>query len=507
MPVFQGPVEALPVAEEIPVLDRSVPKGAPGVSPRKVAEEIPILDIVEDVPDPLPPKPNASVKEASRDAKAPQGRHDQPVAGRSPPPARAVPRVEPEPVAPPAGPKPRVGDQPRPASVPQTPVSKKPAVKKQAASPQQPARPPKQLSDPKMTAPAPQPRPVPLPPQPRAVWPWVLCGVLFLAVGSGLGYAISLYVQRPQPHREVSSVTQPTNPTNPTPPTNPTNPTEPKRPDTNNKIILPSDATVVTVAKSGGDYTRIGDALKSVRPDMVIKIKPGTYDESLTLPSAVTLEGDGERNQITIRGLKAPAVTIESPRALVRNLCLRSEGKGFPAVLLVADGSLRDCVIHSEAVACVVVEGGTPTLTNCTLHGGPLGLQVLAGAPNLTECKVLQQKGVGIDIQKNGQVNLVHCTITECEQGGILIQGGRVDMEKDCVVSQNGDTGIWIEGGGQVHVKGGAIRDNKGWGIRARTGARFELENCKVTDNVRGKWECDGDCKNCKVDGQTVPVP
>lgn len=65
-----------------------------------------------------------------------------------------------------------------------------------------------------------------------------------------------------------------------------------------------STSNVVVVAKSGGDYTTITDALAAITPSAnepyLVKVMPGVYDEHVVVPEYVHIQGSGcELTEIT----------------------------------------------------------------------------------------------------------------------------------------------------------------------------------------------------------------
>ena len=93
---------------------------------------------------------------------------------------------------------------------------------------------------------------------------------------------------------------------------------------------------VIVVAKSGGDFTSIQDALDSIvdasagNPYLVY-VAPGFYEEQVTLKPYVTLEGAGEGATI-IRGTGgsewSAGTVIGANNAAVRHLTVESDGTG-----------------------------------------------------------------------------------------------------------------------------------------------------------------------------------
>ncbi len=148
---------------------------------------------------------------------------------------------------------------------------------------------------------------------------------------------------------------------------------------------------VVVVAKSGGDYTTINDALGNITPSStdryLLLVMPGTYAEQVTLPSYVHLKGAGTRSTIITsqaNGLHndASAATLNVPAdSQVSDLAVSNESTTNDGVALrVSSGNgstlivnvyLRTTNAGGGRHVALYLNGGTPKLTN--LHAEVAG--------------------------------------------------------------------------------------------------------------------------------------
>ena len=100
-------------------------------------------------------------------------------------------------------------------------------------------------------------------------------------------------------------------------------------------------ANVVVVAKSGGDYTTISDALDSITTASdsnryLVKVMPGVYNERVVMKEYVDIEGSGELNtRITYIGSSAPSIsTLQgASEAELRLLTVESTGGDYPTAI------------------------------------------------------------------------------------------------------------------------------------------------------------------------------
>jgi len=111
--------------------------------------------------------------------------------------------------------------------------------------------------------------------------------------------------------------------------------------------VLSEEAQVVTVAKSGGDYLTIGDAITyavaqtpSASNLYTIAIYPGVYTEAVTMAAFVNVKGVGTRNSVVIYQSDATVVTLAT-NSTIENLTVR----------LGATGDLSSII--DNGVACV----------------------------------------------------------------------------------------------------------------------------------------------------------
>lgn len=94
---------------------------------------------------------------------------------------------------------------------------------------------------------------------------------------------------------------------------------------------LEKPANVVVVAKSGGDFTSIQTAIDSINPTVdnpyLIKVMPGTYNESVTMKSYINLQGAGA--EITTIESDVWAISLGSvTNSTISNFTLKGEYGG-----------------------------------------------------------------------------------------------------------------------------------------------------------------------------------
>lgn len=125
-------------------------------------------------------------------------------------------------------------------------------------------------------------------------------------------------------------------------------------------------ATLVVAQDDTGDFTTISEAVAAARAGDTVSVRPGTYRESVTITSDITLIGDGPAGAVVI------AIPADGPTT--RGI----EGGGpvpFGIALVGSDAHLTNLAVTGpvEGVG-ISVSGGAPVLESVSV--------VLAGEPS-----------------------------------------------------------------------------------------------------------------------------
>ncbi len=134
-------------------------------------------------------------------------------------------------------------------------------------------------------------------------------------------------------------------------------------------------ASLLLVGSQMGQYASIGAALAAAPPDATVLIRPGTYNESLTIDHPVTLIADGPPGSVVIVATHAPCLTMASEQAAAHGLALRvraHESVSYIAAVDIGRGklTLERCAVTSDSYCGIAVHGPetTPIIRRCTVH-------------------------------------------------------------------------------------------------------------------------------------------
>jgi hypothetical protein len=205
--------------------------------------------------------------------------------------------------------------------------------------------------------------------------------------------------------------------------------------------------TVVVSRGTDGQYSNIGEALRSAPEGAWILVRPGVYRECLVLTKPVEVRGD-DGGGVILESEAGSCVRSEADGATVRNLTLecRAGRSGVRcAGVDVAGGSLtvEGCRISCDSESCLRASGSSTRLSvkGCRLFGsGRAGVEVTEGA--------------------------------------------RASLE-DCDLSGHGFAGLFLWGGGQAEVDRSRLRDCEGFGVCALDRCRVGLRGCRLSGNER----------------------
>jgi hypothetical protein len=118
----------------------------------------------------------------------------------------------------------------------------------------------------------------------------------------------------------------------------------------------------LTVAPKGADFSSVQEAVRAARSGARILVRPGRYEEGIVLERDVEICGDGPREEIIIESPDFHCLAVQSGRALVKGISLRSLGgrkgnKRFALEVSQGQAIMEDCDISSDTLAGVSVHG------------------------------------------------------------------------------------------------------------------------------------------------------
>ena len=176
---------------------------------------------------------------------------------------------------------------------------------------------------------------------------------------------------------------------------------------------------IINVAKTGGDYSTIADALNSITDNSatntyLINIGPGTYEEQVTMKNYVNLNGSG--NSLTIieshggGNMTTNSTVLTADNSFIHNLAIVMEGtsvNGSAVYINGAGSQLENLIIAAysatnENIGINIDGNAMPYLNNLTIvaTGGvdATGIDIADTAePDIYRCQVAAQSASWIN--------------------------------------------------------------------------------------------------------------
>lgn len=271
--------------------------------------------------------------------------------------------------------------------------------------------------------------------------------------------------------------------------------------------VKPSN--VVIVAKSGGDYTSVSEALADIDPSAdypyLIKVMPGTYIDNVTMKSYVHLKGAG-REVTTIQSADpAQSVIVLNTLTNVAISGLTVTGGFFGISILSSSPTIlhnaltgnqygmtsqnnASPIIAGNIIADNTNEGidnfnnSSPTIQGNIISGNGRGiLNSVDTAPTIVGNIIRNNNGAGVrnvSSSPNFNGNLITGNATE----GISSQGGSPTIISN-TVSGNGGKGITNEIGASVNIIGNTVTDNGEEGVFNLSSSPIMITHNRITGN------------------------
>jgi hypothetical protein len=244
-----------------------------------------------------------------------------------------------------------------------------------------------------------------------------------------------------------------------------------------------SNALIVS-ADGGGDYASIGEALGRAADGARILVRPGVYDEAVTIDKDIEIVGDGPAEKIVVRSDRASCLTMRADRARVAGLTLRGENF-FTVDIERGRLLLEDCDISSRTLSCVAVHGeeAAPLIRRCRVHdGADSGLYFFDGAAGaLEDCEVYANTNVGVAVTAHARPSLTRTKIYDGGNAGLAVWGeGRAALE-ECDIYANRLAGVGASDEGKLTARACRIHEGHNTGVFVHRRGDATLEDCDVS--------------------------
>ena len=256
-------------------------------------------------------------------------------------------------------------------------------------------------------------------------------------------------------------------------------------------------------ATGNGDTTTASEALRLAPEGAAIIVKPGTYNESLSMIRPVTITGEASGDDMPVFAPRdGSCLTISAANGAVSGLRFEpraNPGRGSVACLDIRAGAVviaDNLIQESIGPAIIVRKGATPRLLgNRISESGGTGIVFAGGAggeavqniieqaggsgvllrggsvATLLENKIEKSAGSGIVVAEGTRGLFEANEIVDSGGSGIEVSGGSAPVFQTNIVANSGEAGLFIYGAGGGSYSENQIRENKLAGIIIESGA------------------------------------
>jgi Right handed beta helix region len=246
----------------------------------------------------------------------------------------------------------------------------------------------------------------------------------------------------------------------------------------------------LTAAPGAGTATSLGEILRRARPWSRIHLRPGLYDEALTLDHSVTLIGGPG---VVLQGGDSGCLVVRGGTVTLRGLAMRGGTGAGRAAIDLQDGELRmeNCDVTSFGPACEHAHGGRScaALRDCSLRGViGAGLLVQDGASGeliRSLCSACERSGVSVE-GEGSRVEVRECRLLDCQRNGIRVVEGARGRAADTQISQNRYANVKVDGASRLTLERCRIEEGQASGVQAQGDSQVSLIDCRVLHNGLG---------------------
>ncbi|MEM7537848.1 MAG: right-handed parallel beta-helix repeat-containing protein, partial [Chloroflexota bacterium] len=184
------------------------------------------------------------------------------------------------------------------------------------------------------------------------------------------------------------------------------------------------------VAKTGGDYLYIQDAIDSASLGEVIAILPGTYHGGLRIIKELHIIGIGRRDKIIIETSNENVVYFDAQQGTLKNLTFKlinSRHRIFAIELAGGELLLENSDLTSNVGTIIgISNNANPIIRNNTIHDAPqTGILVHSGGAGIIDGNEIYNNQLqGIVVSSNGNPFVTRNNIYNNKGIGIFVYKG-----------------------------------------------------------------------------------
>lgn len=271
----------------------------------------------------------------------------------------------------------------------------------------------------------------------------------------------------------------------------------------------------IIVAKQGGQYTTISEAIRNAEPGTRIMVRPGFYNEGFAIDKELEIVGDGPLRDIVVESTETNCIRMQTEKATVRGLTLRARTapKEFFAVDIPRGQLiLEDCDITSDTLASVAIHGtmADPIIRRSKIHDGKAGGVFVFdhGKGTIEDCDIYGNTNAAVEIKDGSNTTVRRSKLYDNKASGIFVWKNSKGTIEDCDIYGNEYAGITIGEYASPSISKCKIHNGKAGGIFVYNHGKGTIEDCEITTHVYAGIEIKDDSdpvvRRCKISQSKV---
>ncbi|MDF1662637.1 MAG: protein kinase [Planctomycetota bacterium] len=257
---------------------------------------------------------------------------------------------------------------------------------------------------------------------------------------------------------------------------------------------------VVRVSKQGrnGSFLTIAEALEASPIDVPIELEAGVYTESIVLKEGRSIVSANLEKPAIWRSKEGSCLLVKRGKTLLRGIEFKGSDGNSGLVVESGQVTLKNVTVTAKGEVGVSVTGMNSTLeaSDCVISDCVnMGVNIANSAMvTLNRCKIQRSGKCNLVCQSAGKVELADCDISKAGELGMHVLSGRM-VAKDCSFIENKGLGLSLQRDSEVKLTRCRImntvstigreteRHFKGSGLSFDMGGQLELNDCQFSNN------------------------
>ena len=245
-----------------------------------------------------------------------------------------------------------------------------------------------------------------------------------------------------------------------------------------------------------GGFTTVTAAIKAASSGDRILVRPGEYNETLTVDKQLEIIGDGPLANVEIWGIGNNVLKWAAVAGRVAGLTLRQRTEPVHYGIRIQYGRLvlEDCDISNDGGSCVfIIHGADPVVRRNTIHdAGQHGIFVYEGGRGTVEDnQIVGCRYAAVNVIEGSTPAFRRNVIRDGQASGVRVLDTGLGLFEENVITGNAHSGVIVEDYGYPTLRGNQVNQNAEYGVKVLEHGAAVVEGNDLTGNGHGSWHVD----------------